>query len=43
MTKLPTVIFRHVDHIYNHGHNISEVYNVLVKVRFATSKTKLDI
>ena len=28
---------------YNPGHNILELYNVLVKVRFATSKTKHDI
>ena len=29
--------------IYNLGHNILEVYYVLVQVQFATSKTKLDI
>ena len=28
---------------YNPGHNILELYNVLVQVRVATSKTKLDI
>ena len=27
----------------NPGHNILELYNVLVHVRFSTSKTKLDI
>ena len=27
----------------NTGHNILELYNVLVKVGFATSKMKLDI
>ena len=43
MTKSPAVILRHVDRIYNHGHNILEVYNVFVKAQFATSKTKLDI
>ena len=29
--------------IYNPGHNILELYSVLLQVRFATSKTKLDI
>ena len=29
--------------IYNHGHNILELYSDLVNVQFATSKTKLDI
>ena len=29
--------------IYNPGHNILELYNVLVQIRFTTSKTKLDI
>ena len=28
---------------YNLGHNILELYNILVQVRFTTSKTKLDI
>ena len=28
---------------YNTGHNILEVYNVLVQVQFSRSKTKLDI
>ena len=28
---------------YNPGHNILELYNVLVQVGFAKSKTKLDI
>ena len=28
---------------YNPGHNILELYNILVKIRFTTSKTKLDI
>ena len=27
----------------NLGHNILKLYNVLVKVQYATSKTKLDI
>ena len=27
----------------NSGHNISKFYNVLVKVRFITSKTKFDM
>ena len=27
---------------YNPGHNILELYNVLVQVRFATSKMKID-
>ena len=29
--------------IYNPGHNILKLYNVLVQVRVATSETKLDI
>ena len=29
--------------IYNLGHSILELDNVLVEVRFATSKTELDI
>ena len=29
--------------VYNPGHNILELYNILVKIRFTTSKTKLDI
>ena len=29
--------------IYNAGYNILELNNGLVQVRFATSKTKLDI
>ena len=29
--------------IYNTGHDILELYNVLVQVQFATSETKLDI
>ena len=28
---------------YNPGHNILELYNILVQVRFTTSKTKLYI
>ena len=28
---------------YNPSHNILELYNVLVQIRFSTSKTKLDI
>ena len=28
---------------YNLGHNILELYNVLVQVGIATSKTKVDI
>ena len=28
---------------YNPGHNILEPYNILVRVRFTTSKTKRDI
>ena len=28
---------------YNPGHNILELYNILVQVQLATSKTKLDI
>ena len=28
---------------YNPGHDILELYNILVKIRFTTSKTKLDI
>ena len=28
---------------YNSGHNILELYNILVPIRFATSKRKLDI
>ena len=28
---------------YNPGHNILELYNILVQVQFPTSKTKLDI
>ena len=31
------------EQIYNPGHSILELYNILVQVRFATSKTKLDI
>ena len=27
----------------NPGHNILELYNILVQIRFITSKTKLDI
>ena len=27
---------------YNPGHNILELYNILVRVRFTTSKTELD-
>ena len=29
--------------IYNPGHNIMELYNILVQIRFTTSKRKLDI
>ena len=32
-----------VNRTYNPGHNILELYNILVKIRFTTSKTKLDI
>ena len=28
---------------YNPGHNISELYNILVEIQFTTSKRKLDI
>ena len=28
---------------YNPGHNIFELYKTLVKIRFATSKSKLDM
>ena len=28
---------------YNIGHNVLELYNVLVQIRFTTSKTKRDI
>ena len=28
---------------YNPGHNILELYNILVQIRYKTSKTKLDI
>ena len=28
---------------YNHSHNILELYNILVQIRFTTSKRKLDI
>ena len=28
---------------YNFGHNILELYNVLVQIRLTTSKTKRDI
>ena len=28
---------------YNPGHNILELYNILVLVRFITSKTKLNV
>ena len=28
---------------YNLGHNILELYNVLVQIRFTTNKTKCDI
>ena len=31
------------EQIYNPGHSILELYNILVQVRFATSRTKLDI
>ena len=27
---------------YNPGHNILELYNILVQIRFTSSKTKLD-
>ena len=29
--------------VYNLGHNILELYNVLVQVRLTTSKTQRDI
>ena len=29
--------------MYNHGHNILELYNVLIQTRLTTSKTKGDI
>ena len=28
--------------VYNSGHNILELYIILVQVRFTTSKTKID-
>ena len=28
---------------YNHGHNILELYNVLIQTQLTTSKTKRDI
>ena len=28
---------------YNHGHNILEIYNVLIQTQLTTSKTKGDI
>ena len=28
---------------YNHGHNILELYNVLIQTRLTTRKTKRDI
>ena len=28
---------------YNPGHNISELYNILVQISFTTSKWKLDM
>ena len=28
---------------YSHGHNILELYNVLIQTRLTTSKTKRDI
>ena len=28
---------------YNPGHNILELYNILVQIRFTTSKRKLEI
>ena len=33
----------HRNSYYNPGHNILELYSVLVQVRFTTSKTKLDV
>ena len=33
----------HFLNIYNLGHNILELYNVLVQIRLTTSKTKRDI
>ena len=30
-------------HTYNPGHNILELSNILVQIRFTTSKRKLDI
>ena len=35
-------LFR-LDIDYNHGHNIIELYNVLMQTRLTTSKTKRDI
>ena len=32
-----------LDLVYSPGHNILELYSILVKIRFTTSKTKLDI
>ena len=29
--------------IYNPGHNILELYNILVQIKFSTNKRKLDI
>ena len=31
------------DATYNPGHNILELYNILVQIQFTTSKRKLDI
>ena len=39
MKKLDTTI----ELIYNPGHNILELYNILVQIWFTLSKTKLDI
>ena len=44
--KYGLFIFITVDNtsrIYNLGHNILELYNILVQIRLTTSKTKCDI
>ena len=46
LTSLKTnieVIMVNMVSIYNPGHNILVLYNILVEVQFSTSKTKLDI
>ena len=36
-------VTRNVNESYNLGHNILELYNVLVQIRLTTSKTRIDI